>query len=130
MSEMLQLSPRVSKHTIELSFDERTQLNAILDLLIPSDKDFPPPSSLQIIDVLLHQLRPTTERRATLMLNEHRLRKTLKDLNVSAGGNFCTINREKQQRLLRNLEHQQPALFQTLWTLVAHSYYKLLARCS
>jgi hypothetical protein len=130
MSEMLQLSPRVGKHTIELSCDERTQLNAILDLLIPSDKDFPPPSSLQIIDVFLHQLRPTAEYRATLMLNEHRLRKTLKDLNVSAGGNFCTINREKQQKLLRNLEHQQPALFQTLWTLVTHSYYKLLARCS
>jgi hypothetical protein len=128
MSEMLQLSPpRVRKHTIELSFDERTQLNAILDLLIPSDKDFPPPSSLHLIDVFLRQLHPTAEHKATLMLNEHRLRTTLKELNVSAGGNFCTVNIEKQQRLLRALEHQEPALFETLWTLVNHSYYKLLA---
>ena len=128
MSEMLQLSPRVSKHTIELSFDERTQLNAILDLLIPSDKDFPPPSSLQLIDDFLHQLRPAAGYRVTLMLNEHRLRKTLKELNVSAGGNFCKANKEKQQKVLRNLEHQEPALFQTLWTLVTHCYYKLLAK--
>src|SRR5215813_6839862 len=104
MSEMLQLSPRVSKHKIELSFDERTQLNAIIDLLIPSDKDFPPPSSLQLIDVFLHELQPTAEYKATLMLNEHRLRTTLKELNVSAGGNFCTANAEKQQTLLRDLE--------------------------
>ena len=127
MSEVLQLSPRVRKHTIELSCDERTQLNAIIDLLIPSDEDFPPPSSLQLIDVFLRQLQPTAGHKATLMLNEHRLRTTLKDLNVSAGGNFCTANPEKQQTLLRNLEHREPALFETLWTLVNHSYYKLLA---
>jgi hypothetical protein len=127
MSEMLQLSPRVSKHTIELSCDERTQLNAILDLLIPSDKDFPPPSSLPLIDVFLRQLHPTAGHKATLMLDERRLRTTLKELNVSAGGNFCTANTEKQQKLLRALEHQKPALFETLWALVNHSYYKLLA---
>jgi len=127
MSEMLQLSPRVGKHKIELSFDERTQLNAIIDLLIPSDKDFPAPSSLQLIDVFLHHLHPTTERKAPLVLNEDRLRTTLKELNVSAGGNFCKANVEKQQTLLRNFEHQKPALFETLWALVTHSYYKLLA---
>ena len=127
MSEMLQLSPRVGKHTIELSCDERTQLNAIIDLLIPSDKDFPAPSSLQLIDVFLHHLHPTTERKAPLVLNEDRLRTTLKELNVSAGGNFCKANVEKQKKLLRNFEHQKPALFETLWALVTHSYYKLLA---
>src|SRR5436305_15326510 len=109
MSDMLQLSHRVRKHTIELSFDERTQLNAIIDLLIPSDKDFPPPSSLHLIDVFLRQLHPTAEYRATLMLNEHRLRTTLKELNVSAGGNFCKANIEKQHRLLLALEHQEQA---------------------
>jgi len=130
MSEMLQLSSlRVRRHTIELSFDERTQLNAILDLLIPSDKEFPPPSSLQLIDVFLHQLHPAAEHKATLMLNEHRLRTTLKELNVSAGGNFCTANIEKQRTVLRALEYEKPALFETLWALVTHSYYKLLARC-
>ena len=108
MSEMLQLSPRVSKHTIELSYDERTQLNAILDLLIPSDKDFPPPSSLQLIDVFLRQLHPTAGHKATLMLDERRLRTTLKELNVSAGGNFCTANTEKQQRLLRAWSTRNP----------------------
>jgi hypothetical protein len=127
MSDMLQLSPRVRKYTIELSFDERTQLNAIIDLLIPSDKDFPPPSSLQLIDVFLLQLHPTAEHKATLMLNERRLRTILQELNTSAGGNFCTANADKQQTLLRDLEHQEPALFETLWTLVNHSYYKLLA---
>jgi hypothetical protein len=127
MSEMLQLTPRARKHKIELSFDERTQLNAVIDLLIPSDKDFPPPSSLQLIDVFLHQLRPTAGHKATLMLNEHRLRAILKDLNTSAGGNFCTAKAELQQTLLRKLEHQEPALFETLWSLVNHSYYKLLA---
>lgn len=127
MSEMLQLSPRARKHTIELSFDERTQLNAIIDLLIPADKDFPPPSSLQLIDVFLHQLHPTAEHKATLMLNERRLRAILQELNISAGGNFCIANADKQKALLRHLEQEEPALFETLWTLVNHSYYKLLA---
>src|SRR5262249_33799229 len=130
MSEMLQFSPGARNHTIELSCDERTQLNVIIDLLIPSDDDFPSPSSLQLIDVFLHQLHPTAGYKATLMLNERRLRTILNELNSSAGGNFCTANAELQQRLLRHLEQREPALFETLWTLVNHSYYKLLATSS
>ncbi|GAC1359844.1 MAG: hypothetical protein NVS2B12_38470 [Ktedonobacteraceae bacterium] len=128
MSEMLRFTPQPFKQRVELSQEERAQLNTIIDLLIPSDKDFPPPSSLQLIDELLYHLLPrTTGRKATLLLNEKRLRSALKELNLSAGGDFCKASLERQQYLLRYLEHRDPAFFQSLWTLVNHSYYTLLA---
>jgi len=127
MSEMLQLKPKVHKKTIELSCEEQAQLNTIIDLLIPSDKDFPPPSSLHLIDELLYHLRSTPEHKATLTLSVHRLRAVLQELNIAAGGNFCQASPEKQDALLRLLEYQDLAFFQTLWTLVNHTYYKLLA---
>ncbi len=127
MSEMLRLSPQLFKQKIELSLEERTQLNTIIDLLIPSDKDFPPPSSLQLIDELLHHLLPRTGRKTPLLLSEKRLRSALKELNLSAGGDFCKASSEKQQNLLHYLEQRDPAFFQSLWTLVNHSYYTLLA---
>ena len=112
-----------AKQTIELSFEERRQLNTIIDLLIPSDQDFPPPSSLHLIDEVLQHLLPG----AGLMLSEKHLRTVLRDLNVSADGNFCHVSTEKQQTLLRHLEHRQPAIFQALWTLANHRYYTRLA---
>ena len=127
MSEMLQLRPTIRKRTIELSHEEQAQLNIIIDLLIPSDKDFPPPSSLHLVDELLHHLRSTDEYKATLTLSQHRLRTVLQELNIAAGGNFCQASPEKQHTLLRLLEYQDLAFFQTLWTLVNHTYYKLLA---
>lgn len=127
MREMLRLTSPFRQRTIELSCEERAQLDTIIDLLIPSDQDFPPPSSLHLIDDLLHHLRPSAEPRATLRLSERRLRAVLEELNASAGGNFCHAHPDKQQLLLRRLEQQDPAFFQTLWTLVNHSYYKLLA---
>ena len=84
MSEMLRVAPPLRRQAIELSFDEQAQLNTIIDLLIPSDKDFPPPSSLPLIDDFLHHLRPTSEHKATLMLSERRLRAFIQELNVAA----------------------------------------------
>src|SRR5436190_22908572 len=104
MSEMLQLRPAVRKKPIELSHEERAQLNIIIDLLIPSDNDFPPPSSLHLIDEFLHYLLPDKEHTTTLMLSEKRLRTVLRDLNTSAGGNFCSASREKQYAILHHLE--------------------------
>ncbi|GER86112.1 hypothetical protein KDW_02740 [Dictyobacter vulcani] len=128
MSDVLRLAPTFRKQKIELSFEERAQLNTIIDLLIPSDKDFPPPSSLHLIDELLLHLLPKVGRKHnTPMLSEKRLRTALNELNLSAGGNFCLANPEKQQSLLRHLEYRDPAFFQALWTLVNHSYYTLLA---
>lgn len=127
MSDMLRLTPVFRKTKIELSMEERAQLNTIIDLLIPSDKDFPPPSSLHLVDQLLAHLLPKAGRKATPMLSEKRLRTALNELNLSAGGNFCLASSEKQQSLLRHLEYRDPAFFQALWTLVNHSYYALLA---
>ncbi|GCF08037.1 hypothetical protein [Dictyobacter arantiisoli] len=128
MSDMLRLTTTFRKQKIDLSIDERTQLNVIIDLLIPSDQDFPPPSSLHLIDELLLHLLPRTGRKSTLMLSEKRLRTALIELNLSAGGNFCLASTEKQQSLLRHLEYRDPAFFQALWTLVNHSYYAILAQ--
>jgi len=127
MSNMLRLTSPCDKQTVELSIEERTQLNTIIDLLIPSDQDFPPPSSLHLIDKLLHHLLPSSACNAKLTLNEKRLRSALNELNLSADGNFCQASPEKQQNLLQRLEYRDPAFFQTLWTLVNHSYYALLA---
>ena len=116
-----------SRQAIELSYEERLELNTIIDLLIPSDEHFPPPSSLHLIDQFLHHLLPTIDNSTTKMLNAKRLRTVLRDLNASAGGRFCSASIEKQQALLRLLERREPALYQALWALVSHSYYKQLA---
>ena len=127
MSNMLRLTLPTGRQKIELSIEERAQLNAIVDLLIPSDHEFPPPSSLQLVDELLCHLKSKSECKVALMLNERQLHRALAELNTLAGGNFCQINADKQQRLLKHLEHHDPAFFQSLWTLVNHSYYSLLA---
>lgn len=130
MSELQHFMPssrRQSQQSIELSREERLLLNTIIDLLIPSDKDFPAPSSLHLIDEFLRHLLPDVNRRLSLMVNEKRLRTVMHDLNTSAGGSFCAASVEKQQKLLRNLEHRDPAFFQALWTLANHSYYTRLA---
>jgi hypothetical protein len=129
MSDMLQLAAAGSrKRLIELSHEERMQLTAIIDLLIPSDKDFPPPSSLPLIDELLRHLLPNAEHKTTLLLSEKRLRTVLHDMNISADGNFCQASKDKQQLLLRHLEYRDPAFFQALWTFVNHIYYALMAK--
>ncbi len=123
---MLRVSPPRNQK-IELSPEERTQLNAFIDLLIPSDKDFPPPSSLHLLDTLLHHLSPSRTNKTSLLLSEKRLRTALRELNALADGNFCGASSERQQAILRHFERREPALFQTLWTLVNHSYYSRLA---
>lgn len=127
MSDTTLRMPRKSKHTIELSYEERMELNTIIDLLIPSDEHFPPPSSLHLIDEFLYHLLPAVDNSTTKMLNAKRLRTVLRDLNTSAGGRFCSASVEKQQGLLRLLERREPAIYQALWALASHSYYKQLA---
>lgn len=127
MSDMLQLRTTVRKRAIEFSREEQTLLNTIIDLLIPSDNDFPPPSSLPLVDELLHHLHSSGRYKTTLMLSEHRLRAALHDLNTAADGDFCQASPEKQYTLLKLLEFQDLAFFQILWTLVNHTYYRLLA---
>lgn len=127
MRDIPQNTPTARRHSIQLSYEECAQLNAIIDLLIPSDEGFPPPSSLHLIDQFLAYLLPDTEHKTTLMLNEKRLHAVLRDLNASAGGHFCSASTEQQQTLLRHLERRDPALFQALWTLANHSYYTQLA---
>ncbi len=124
---ILRTSP-LRKQIVELSNEERAQLNMIIDLLIPSDNDFPPPSSLHLIDEFLHHLSPDKEHTTILLLSEKRLRTVLCDLNALAGGNFCSASREKQYTLLHHLERRDPAFFQSLWTLVNHGYYTHLAQ--
>jgi hypothetical protein len=128
MSSRILRTFSLRKSTVELSNEERAQLNTIIDLLIPSDKDFPPPSSLHLIDEFLRYLLPDKEHTTTLMLSEKRLRTVLRDLNASAGGNFCSASREKQRAILHHLERRDPAFFQSLWTLANHGYYAHLAR--
>ena len=127
MHEMIRPELPLRQRTIEFSHEERVQLDTIIDLLIPSDDNFPAPSSLPLIDVLLRHLLPSTENETSLMLNQQRLRTVLRDLNSAAGGCFCKANLEKQQILLKQLERKDPAFFQTLWTLANHSYYTHLA---
>ncbi|GAC1354531.1 MAG: hypothetical protein NVS4B11_01750 [Ktedonobacteraceae bacterium] len=127
MSEMILRTSPSRKQKIELSPEERAQLNAFIDLLIPSDKDFPPPSSLHLIDAFLNHLSPSKTDKTSLLLSEKRLRIALRELNASAGGNFCGVSLERQQSILKHFEQCDPALFQTLWTLANHSYYSQLA---
>lgn len=127
MSDIALRRSRPLRQSIELSYEERSQLNMIIDLLIPSDEHFPTPSSLHLLDEFLHHLRPSTDNKTALMLTAKRLRTVLRDLNISAGGHFCSAETEKQQMLLHRLEQHEPAVFQALWTLANHSYYKQLA---
>ena len=127
MNNMLRLKEPSQRQKAELSIEERAQLNAIIDILIPSDKDFPPPSSLHLVDEFLSYLSPMNKYRTTLMLNERHLHIVLHELDISAGGNFCQAKTDVQQNLLKRLEQREPAFFQALWTLVNHSYYALLA---
>jgi hypothetical protein len=127
MRDMTLPMPTKQKRVVELSYEERMQLNTIIDLLIPSDEDFPPPSSLHLIDEFLLHLLPSIDNCTTRMLNAKRLHTVLRELNTSAGGCFCSASVEKQQTLLRLLERCEPALYQALWTLANHSYYKQLA---
>jgi hypothetical protein len=115
------------KHSIQLTPEEKTLLNTVIDLMIPADDQFPPPSSLHLIDELLRHLRPSIASHINLMLNEQRLRNILSNLNHAADGNFCKRSQEEQKLLLNDLEYQDPVSFQALWTLVNHSYYAHLA---
>ncbi|MBO0779195.1 MAG: hypothetical protein J2P37_10250 [Ktedonobacteraceae bacterium] len=112
---------------IDFSYEERTLLNTVIDLLIPADDDFPPPSSLHLIDDFLSYLQPDVRNNTKLVLSVQRLRAELHDLNASADGDFCQSCPEQQMRLLRHLERSEPALYQALWTLANHCYYTRLA---
>ena len=127
MSEIRRYPLQGRKRPIELNQDEQAQLNTIIDLLIPADENFPPPSSLHVIDEFLYQYFPEREHTANLKFNEQRLRGLLHNLNSAADGNFCMAGTEKQQALLKHLEHHDPAFFQELWMLANHSYYTLMA---
>ncbi len=127
MSDTTLRTSTKQRQVVEFSHEERAQLDTIIDLLIPSDEDFPPPSSLHLIDEFLLHLLPRVDNSTTRMLNAKRLRSVLRDLNTSAGGRFCSVSVEKQQTLLRHLERREPAIFQALWALANHSYYKQLA---
>jgi hypothetical protein len=115
------------KQTITLSPEEDILLNTILDRLIPSDEEFPPPSSLHLLDEFIRSLIPSTASKTTRMLNEKRLRMMFRDLNLEAGGSFCSADTETQHRILKHLEQREPAFFQELWMLANHSYYTRLA---
>lgn len=127
MNDMVMRAHALRKQTIELSQEERVELNTIIDLLIPSNEDFPPPSSLSLIDEFLHHLTPDRPQKTALALNAQRLHAVLRELNTAAGGCFCDASPAAQHTLLRQLEQREPALFQALWTLANHSYYKHLA---
>ncbi|GHO45576.1 gluconate 2-dehydrogenase subunit 3 family protein [Ktedonospora formicarum] len=127
MKDMLKRPSAPQAGTFALNREERAQLNTIIDLLIPSDDDFPSPSSLQLIDEFLFYFRPSQQRQVTRMLNLKRLLLVLHNLNQAAGGDFCQISKEQQNYLLHQLEQQEPAFFQELWTLATHSYYTRLA---
>lgn len=112
----------------KLSREERSQLNAIMDLLIPADDVFPPPSSLNLIDEIIPYLAPTRFNKASLVFSIEQLRAVLRDMNRAARGSFCTASRELQHMLLRQLEQRDPAFFQALWNLTNHSYYTRMAK--
>ena len=128
MSNTLQEVVAQKTRTPELSHDERNQVNVIIDLLIPSDKDFPPPSSLHLIDAFLAHLLFDGENRVTHSIKIKQLRSVLQELNIAADGSFCNASSEKQRLLLRHFERLNPAYFQELWTLANHSYYMKMAQ--
>lgn len=128
MSDMILRSPTLKQQIFELSPEERTQLNAIIDILIPADKEFPPPSSLHLIDELLSYLKPGSSNKSPSIMNIQRLRAILRDLNSSARGSFSEASAEIQHAMLIQLERREPAYFQALWVLASHSYYARLAK--
>ena len=109
---------------IELTYQERRQLNIIIDLLIPSDKDYPPPSSLHLLDVFLQHLQ--SNRTSNLLLSSKHLRAILHEMNVLADSDFCSASKDQQRSILRAIEQRNPALFQTILTFANHSYYSQL----
>lgn len=109
---------------IELTHEERRQLNIIIDLLIPSDKDYPPPSSLHLLDVFLRHLQ--ANRTSNLLLSSKRLRAVLHEMNILADSDFCSASKDQQYTILRSIEQRNPALFQTILTFANHSYYSQL----
>lgn len=127
MSDTVLYTSMLQPRSIELSQKERTQLDTIIDLLIPSDDNFPAPSSLRLADEFLYHLVPRNGNRTTLVLNEKRLRVVLHDLNTIADGDFCRVSTEQQHKTLKVLEQRDPALFQGIWSLANHCYYTLLA---
>ena len=127
MSDTVLYTSMLQPRSIELSQKERTQLDTIIDLLIPSDDNFPTPSSLRLADEFLYHLVPRNGNRTTLVLNEKRLRVVLHDLNTLADGDFCQVSTEQQHKTLKVLEQRDPALFQGIWSLANHCYYTLLA---
>jgi hypothetical protein len=127
MSEKILFKPLGRRRKIELSPEEQATLNAVIDLIIPSDDYFPPPSSLPLIDELLRHLIPDVANHISLILDEERLRQALCDLNVAAGGAFSKLSTEKQKQILNSFEQHDPICFETLTTLVNHSYYSHLA---
>ncbi|MBE3560973.1 MAG: gluconate 2-dehydrogenase subunit 3 family protein [Ktedonobacteraceae bacterium] len=128
MKDWPRFTPPPRKQTIDLSREERALLNAVIDRLIPADENFPPPSTLHVLDAFLRHLLPHVAHKTNLGLTERRLRAALNDLNAAAGGDFCHASPEKQQSLLNRLERRDPALFQALWTLANHCYYSHLAK--
>jgi hypothetical protein len=127
MNEILHRRPIPKNSIAELTREEKAQLNTIIDLLIPSDEYFPPPSSLQLIDEFLLHFSSRIDYYTPRMLNLKKLRSVLRELDNAAEGSFCTASPEQQQRLLRSLEQRDPAFFQELWTLANHSYYARMA---
>ncbi len=129
MNEILQrrATPVKKKPIDELTHEEKAQLNTIIDLLIPSDEYFPPPSSLHLIDEFLLHFAPRIDYYTPRMLHLKQLRTVLRELDNAADGCFCTASHERQQQLLRSLEQRDPAFFQELWTLANHSYYARMA---
>jgi len=126
MNKILQHKSAPKSSIAELTREEEAQLNMIIDLLIPSDEHFPPPSSLDLIDEFLHHCSSRVEY-SPRMLNLKQLRSIFDQLNIAAGGRFCKASADKQQASLKSLEQHDPALFQELWTLVNHSYYTRMA---
>jgi hypothetical protein len=115
------------EQNVALTRAERIQLIRVIDLLIPSDNDFPPPSSLHLIDTILHHLDSHRSRSSTLFLDTTKLCTALREMNTLANGNFCHASLEQQHSIIRTIEQRYPALFQTLWTLTNHSYYSQIA---
>jgi hypothetical protein len=68
------------------------------------------------------------ENRVTHAVKMKQLRSVLHELNIAAGGSFCSASNEKQRLLLRLFERRNPAYFQELWTLANHSYYMKMAQ--
>ncbi len=120
--------PAMQKQYIQLTQAEQAQLNMIIDLLIPSDHEFPPPSSLHLVDEILQQLTPNSVSQSFLYAPIRHLRSVLTELDIAAEGNFCRASKDLQQSVLHQLERRDPAFFQSLWTLTNHSYYTHLAR--